>query len=108
VKKLITEMGTWTDPAAMFMRFAAVEIMAEVASWHFLESQQFRQAVGTKGSEWFLAHTEHGDESHESLTYRLAFAFRESGITHEEASTVIQSLIDLFVETAENAVMTVA
>ena len=108
VKKLIAEMEAWADPAAMFLRFAAVEIMAEVASWHFLESQQFRQAVGTKGSEWFLAHTEHGDESHESLTYRLAFAFRESGITHEEASALIQPLIDLFVEAAENAVMTVA
>jgi hypothetical protein len=106
VEKLITEMETWADPAAMFLRFAAVEIMAEVASWHFLESPQFRQAVGTKGSEWFLAHTEHGDESHESLTYRLAFAFRESGITHEEASALIQPLIDLFVETAESAVAT--
>ena len=108
VKKLIAEMEAWADPAAMFLRFAAVEIMAEVTSWHFLESQQFRQAVGTKGSEWFLAHTEHGDESHESLTYRLAFAFRESGITHEEASALIQPLIDLFVEAAENAAMTVA
>jgi hypothetical protein len=108
VEKLITEMEHWTDPAAMFLRFAAVEIMAGVASWHFLESQQFRQVVGTKGSEWFLAHTEHGDESHESLTYRLAFAFRENGITHEEASALIQPLIDLFVEAAENAVMTVA
>ena len=108
VEQLITEMERWADPAAMFLRFAAVEIMAGVASWHFLESPQFRQAVGTKGSEWFLAHTEHGDESHESLTYRLAFAFRESGITHEEASALIQPLIDLFVEAAESAVMTVA
>ena len=108
VEQLITEMERWADPAAMFLRFAAVEIMAGVASWHFLESPQFRQAVGTKGSEWFLAHTEHGDESHESLTYRLAIAFRESGITHEEASALIQPLIDLFVEAAESAVMTVA
>ena len=108
VEQLITEMERWADPAAMFLRFAAVEIMAGVASWHFLESPQFRQAVGTKGSEWFLAHTEHGDESHESLTYRLAIAFRESGITHEEASGLIQPLIDLFVEAAESAVMTVA
>jgi len=108
VEKLITEMERWADPAAMFLRFAAVEIMAGVASGHFLESQQFRQAVGTKGSEWFLAHTNHRDESHESLTYRLAIAFRESGITHEEASALIQPLIDLFVEAAESAVMTVA
>ena len=108
VEQLITEMERWADPAAMFLRFAAVEIMAGVASWHFLESPQFRQAVGTKGSEWFLAHTEHGDESHESLTYRLAFAFRESGITHEEASALIQPLIDLFVEAAESAVATLA
>jgi hypothetical protein len=108
VNKLITEMETWTYPAAMFLRFAAVEIMAAVSSEHFLESPQFRQAVGTKGSEWFLAHTEHGDESHESLTYRLAFAFRESGITHEEASALIQPLIDLFLEAAESAVTAVA
>jgi hypothetical protein len=108
VDKLITEMETWTDPAAMFLRFAAVEIMAAVSSGHFLESQQFRQAVGTKGSGWFLAHMEDGDESHESLTYRLAFAFRECGVTHEEASALIQPLIDLFVEAAESAVMTVA
>jgi len=107
-KKLITEMETWTDPASMFLRFAAVEILAEVASGHFLESHQFRKAVGTKGSEWFLAHTKHGDESHESLTYRLAIAFRENGITHEEASSLIQPLIDLFVETAESVVTTVA
>jgi len=108
VKKLITDMQAWPDPAAMFLRFAAVEIMAGVASEHFLESEQFRQAVGTKGSEWFLVHTEHGDESHESLTYRLAFAFRERGITHEEARAQIQPLIDLFVEAAESAVATVA
>jgi hypothetical protein len=108
VKKLITDMGAWTDPAAMFLRFAAVEIMAGVASEHFLESEQFRQAVGPKGSEWFLVHTEHGDESHESLTYRLAFAFRAAGITHEDARAQIQPLIDLFVEAAESAVATVA
>jgi hypothetical protein len=108
VKKLITDIGAWTDPAVMFLRFAAVEIMAGVASEHFLESEQFRQAVGNRGSEWFLVHTEHGDESHESLTYRLAIAFREDGITHEEACAQIQPLIDLFVEVAESAVATVA
>lgn len=108
VGELITEMETWTDPAAMFLRFAAVEIIAEVASGYFLESQQFRKAVGMKGSEWFLAHTKHEDESHESLAYRLAIAFRESGITREEASALIQPLIDLFVEAAESAVATVA
>ncbi len=108
VQKLITEMDTWNDPAAMFLRFAAVEIFAEVASGHFLDSQEFRQAVGTKGSGWFLAHTKHGDESHESLTYRLAIAFRENGISHEEASALIQPIIDLFVEAADNAVMTLA
>jgi len=108
VKKLTTEVETWTDPAAMFLQFAAVEIMAEVASGHFLESQQFRQAVGTKGSEWFLAHTPQGEESHEALAYRLAMAFRKSAITHEEASALIQPLIDLFVETADTAVATVA
>ena len=106
VKKLTTEMKTWTDPAAMFLRFAAVEIIAEVVSWHFLESPQFRKAVGTKGLEWFLAHTRHEDESHESLTYRFAIAFSESGITHAEANALIQPLIDLFVEAAENAVAT--
>ena len=107
VKKLTTEVETWADPAAMFLQFAAVEILAEVASWHFLESQQFRKAVGTKGSEWFLAHTPQGEESHEALAYRLAMAFRDSAITHEEASALIQPLIDLFVETAESAVATV-
>jgi hypothetical protein len=107
VKKLTTEVETWADPAAMFLQFAAVEIMAEVASGHFLESQKFRKAVGTKGSEWFLAHTPRGEESHESLAYRLAMAFRDSAITHEEASGLIQPLIDLFVETAESAVATV-
>lgn len=107
VMALATEIKTWTDPAAMFLRFAAVEILAEVASRHFLESQRFREAVGTKGSEWFLAHTKNEDESHESLTYRLAIAFRESGITHEEANALIQPLIDLFVEAAESAVATV-
>ena len=109
VERLTREVETWTDPTAMFLRFAAVEIMAEVASGHFLESHKFRKAVGTKGSEWFLAHTPHGDgdESHEALAYRLAMAFRDSAITHEEASALIQPLIDLFVETAESAVATV-
>ena len=110
VEKLTTEMETWTDPATMFLKFAAVEIMAEVASRHFLESQQFRQAVGTKGCEWFLAHMPHGDEeeSHETVAYRLAIAFRDSAITCEVASALILPLIDLFVETAESAVATVA
>ena len=108
VKKLTTDVERWTDPTAMFLQFAAVEIIAEVASGHFLESQQFRQAVGTKGSEWFLAHTPQGEESHEALAYRLAMAFRNSAITHEEASARIQPLIDLFVETADSAVATVA
>jgi len=102
VKDLITEVETWTDTAAMFLRFTAVEIMAEVASEHFLESERFRKALGTKGLEWFLAHTKHGDESHESLTYRLAFAFHENGITKEKANALIQPVIDLAVEAAES------
>ena len=108
VKKLVAKMEAWTDPAAMFLRFAAVEVIAEVASGHFLESHEFRKAVGTKGLEWFLAHTKHEDESHESLTYRLAITFRERGVTQEEAGALIQPLADLFVEAAESAVATVA
>lgn len=87
-----------SDPSALFLRFTAVEIIAEAVSVDFLASRAFTEALGEKGCEWFRVHAEHGSGmSHEELELRLAFAFLRGEATKEYTNSVIQRIVDHFV-----------
>jgi len=101
---LMAVVGEHCDPPTMFLRFAGVEILAESISETLLQSDRFRATVGTKGLGWFLVHTArptHGEESHESLTYRLAFAFQDIPPDQERVNAIVQQVIGVFVEAGE-------
>lgn len=99
----IIQLTRKTDPFALFLRFVAVEIVAEAISIALLRSEEFRQIVGGSGLQWFNVHVDHHDGmSHEEVTYRLAFAFRPDA-TREEVNAIIQQLVDLFISAGDEA-----
>ncbi len=100
VRDWIDAVSQTADPFTMFLRFAAIEIIAESVSVDFLSSVSFTTALGTRGCEWFRVHAVHDtDLRHEELELRLGFAFRGQP-TKKESNTVIQGVIDLFLMAA--------
>lgn len=97
MKFLLTLTEEETHPSEKLVQFSTVEIVAEALSKTVLASGMFREKLGPKGIEWFRVHAEHhGEETHETLTLKLAFAFLEHPIP-EEIDRIVQKMTDAFV-----------
>lgn len=104
VKKWTENVGNEKDPFKMFMRFTAIEILAEAISKALLLSGAFRKALGKKGVGWFKAHVHPEDytkPTHEELALRLGFIFHPNKPTKEECYEIIMDTIDHFLLSAE-------
>jgi len=98
----INVLNAEAEPATVFVRFAAIEIVAEAVSVEFLASKAFVSALGEPGSEWFRVHAEHDlGMTHEELELRLAFACAEGLPDEVLASSIIQYVVDAFLAAAE-------
>lgn len=108
-REVLTETQAWIDgvreesaPFIPLLRFAAIEMIAEIVSVDFLHSEAFTSALGERGCEWFRVHAEHEPGlSHEELELKFAFALSNEEITKESASIVIQRMVDLALATME-------
>lgn len=97
-------VGENIGPYIMFLRFVAVEMVAEAISKLLLESVQFKDSVGRFGQEWFEVHVTHEmGMTHEELAFHLAFAFYPGEITKSGVNSVIQPVVDLFVKAGNKA-----
>ncbi len=93
----INEINNQTNLLAMFLRFAAVEMIAEAISIELLSSKAFSSVLGKRGCEWFRVHTDHEPGmTHEELILRTAF-FVDKNPTKEYVDSVIQRVVDLFI-----------
>lgn len=91
-----------SDPFRMFLRFAAIEMIAESVSVDFLASNHFTFVLNLEGCEWFRVHAVHEPGvAHEDLELRLAFAFTNNKPTRAESNSVIQTVVDLFINAAD-------
>ena len=101
-KAWIRAVDTDSDPFTTFIRFAAIEIIAESISIDILASKIFTSVLGERGCQWFRVHAEHeSGMTHEELEIRLAFAFAEGTPTKESVNGIIQCIVDLFVVAGE-------
>ncbi len=90
------------DPFTVFVRFAAIEIVAEAVSVELLASKAFVSVLGERGCEWFRVHAEHDSGmTHEELELRLAFASLEESPREVLTNAVIQCVVDNFLEAAK-------
>lgn len=103
VSHLINVLRDNTDLYAQFIRFAAVEIVAEEVSRALIKSTLFTTFV--KAQEWFNEHIRHNFFSgmcHEELAWRVAFTLRfiftgeENFPRKEEVCGIIYDTVDLF------------
>lgn len=108
-REVLPETQAWIDavneesaPFIPLLRFAAIEMIAEIVSVDFLGAEAFASVIGEKGCEWFRVHAEHEPGlTHEELELRFAFAFSNEEITKETAEVVIYRIVDLAVAAME-------
>jgi len=101
----IDAVGMESDVSRLFLRFAAIEMIAEMVSKEFLTSNRFRDTLGPRGCEWFRVHAEHSQGmTHEELELQLAFSFAEGNLSKELVDAVIQDTVDRFIEAAEASI----
>jgi len=89
---------------AMFMRFTAIEIIAEAIGKNLVQANKFTSEVGKRGIRWFKAHVypdEHRGLTHEELAIKLGFIFHPSTPTRDECNAIIQEVVDIFLVCAE-------
>lgn len=97
----INEVIHQSDLLTMFLRFAAVEILAEAISIYLLSSKAFTSVLGDRGCEWFRVHAEHEPGmTHEELILRTAF-FVDKHPTKEYVNSVIQNVVNLYITAGE-------
>lgn len=102
VKAWIDEVSRNSDSFAMFLRFAAIEIIAESISKDLLASEDFTSVLGGSGSEWFRVHAIHRTGiSHEDLELQLGFGLHGTEPTKDEVNEIIQSVVDIFIAAAD-------
>ncbi len=102
VKNWIKAVDEESDPLTMFLKFAAIEIIAESISKHLLPSSNFTAVLGKRGCEWFRLHTvHHPGVSHEELALRIGFAFCQGDPIKNLCNATIQNIVDHFVIAAE-------
>ena len=101
----IDAVGMESDVSRLFLRFAAIEMIAEIVSKEFLASNRFRDTLGGRGCEWFRVHAEHSQGmTHEELELQLAFSFAEGNLSKEQVEAVIQDTVDRFIAAAEASI----
>ena len=104
VKKWMEKVDSADNPFTMFVRFTAIEIIAECISKNLLGSPQFKTALGTQGCRWFKAHVHpdmHAGMTHEELALHLGFSFHKSEPDKKECNDIIQEVVDLFLAAAD-------
>ena len=107
VEKWVARVDSSAKPFQMFMRFTAIEIIAECISKNLLGSDKFKEILGTRGCRWFKAHTHpdiHAGMTHEELALHLGFTFHPGNPTKQECSETIQEVVDLFLDAAAECV----
>ena len=110
-REVLPETKVWMNkvdekpdiPFMMFMRFTAIEIIAESISCHLLGSKKFCDVLGKRGVRWFKAHVHPEDQrmTHKELALHLGFAMHLWSPSKEECSRYIQEIVDLFLAAAE-------
>jgi hypothetical protein len=101
VRTVTSVIAKDAEPYIKFLRFVAVEMVAESVSEDFLSSETFQSALGKDGLRWFEVHATHRGMSHEELAFRLARALHRRESTKEETHAVIHHVVDLFISAAE-------
>jgi pyrroloquinoline quinone (PQQ) biosynthesis protein C len=82
------------DPSTLLLRFAAIEMIAEIVSIDLLASTTFTSILGKDGCEWFRVHADHAPGmTHEELELRLAFALGEGSSVKEHAASEIMHIV---------------
>ena len=97
-------VGEGTDFFIRYLRFVAVEMVAEEISRVLLASAPFSELVGESGQEWFhvhILHDLHEGMSHEELALRLAWIFyfidhQSEEPQEKDVSRTIHEMVDLF------------
>ena len=93
----LNEINNQSDLVTMFLRFAAIEIIAEVISVELLSSTAFTSVLGKRGCEWFRVHAEHEPGmTHEEMILHTAF-FVDKNPTKEYVDSVIQRVVNYFI-----------
>lgn len=107
-------IGTMVERETLWERlldFVAVEIVAEGISVFFLESQNFCDRLGKKGTAWFKVHVVHPSDqtTHEDLAYRAAISLMPEGLSAETMFELIdktvQETVDRFIFAANACLM---
>ena len=97
-------VGEGTDFFIRYLRFVAVEMVAEEISRVLLASAPFSELVGESGQRWFhvhILHDLHEGMSHEELALRLAWIFyfidhQSEEPQEKDVSHTIHEMADLF------------
>jgi pyrroloquinoline quinone (PQQ) biosynthesis protein C len=111
-QSVLPESAAWidllkneSDLFAVFVSFAAIELIAETVSIDFLGSEAFTNILGTRGCEWFRVHAEHAPGmSHEELELCLAFMLRGGEPSKQDATPIIWNVVNHFIAAADAAV----
>jgi pyrroloquinoline quinone (PQQ) biosynthesis protein C len=104
IEAIMKNASEHTAAPTMFLRFTAVEIVAEAISEDLLRSTEFKLALKRPGLQWFLVHASHEGVSHEELLLRLASTFQDGEPSRKYYHDIIHATVDLFVA-AGNAVI---
>jgi hypothetical protein len=105
IRHLNDVIGEDTDLYKTFLRFLAVEIIAEALSEALLPHAAFCEQVGKRGQAWFKVHLTAENEaletSHEIIATRLAKLYAPRTVTDEEFAAEVSHAIDCFIEAGE-------
>lgn len=97
-------VGEDSETYVMFLRFMAVEMVAEAVSKILLQSPSFKAVVGNEGRQWFDVHVTHENGmTHEELAFRLAMAFYAGEPAKDGINPIILEVVDLFVAAGNKA-----
>ncbi len=100
MQSLIAITAAPAHPATKLVQFSTVEVVAEALSRTLLASDSFKTRVGKRGLRWFQVHAQHnGEDTHETLTLRLALALNTEGAALM-CDQIVQTTADAFVDAA--------
>ena len=103
VQRIIDTVGQNDNLGVVFLRFVAVELVAESVSRRLLESEHFKTFVGEAGLSWYEIHTRvYPGMTHEEIAYRLAFLLLED-TSREYVRPIILDIIDQFTAAGDAA-----
>lgn len=106
VQRLIDYIGEDLPSYRSFLRFLAVEIVAEGLSVGLVRHAAFQEALGERGLQWFNVHLNAQNEaletSHEMLTIRLAKRDAGDAADDEGFANEVTQAVDRFIEAGED------